>query len=55
MLVIMAVILGIMLSSPTIRQGYNDPTAQTVAAGALAVMAFGYITLNNMIADALEG
>ncbi len=54
MLVIMAVILGIMLSSPTIRQGYNDPTAQLVAAGALAVMGFGYVTLNGMIAEALE-
>jgi hypothetical protein len=55
MLVIMAVILGIMLASPTIRQGYADPTAQIVAAGALAVMGFGYLTLNGMIADALEG
>jgi len=55
MLVIMAVILGIMLASPTIRQGYADPTAQLVAAGALAVMGFGYLTLNGMIADALEG
>ena len=55
MLVIMAVILGIMLSSPTIRQGYADPSAQLIAAGALAVMGFGYITLNGMIADALEG
>jgi hypothetical protein len=54
MLVIMAVILGIMLSSPTIRHGYTDPTAQLVAAGALAVMGFGYITLNGMIAEALE-
>ena len=54
MLVIMAVILGIMLSSPTIRHGYNDPTAQLVAAGALAVMGFGYVTLNGMIAEALE-
>lgn len=55
MLVIMAVILGIMLSSPTIRQGYADATAQLVAAGALAVMAFGYAYLNGMIAEALEG
>lgn len=55
MLVIMAVILGIMLASPTIRQGYTDPTAQLVAAGALAVMGFGYVTLNSMIAEALEG
>jgi hypothetical protein len=55
MLVIMAIIIGIMLASPTIRQGYNDPTAQAVAAGALTVMGFGYITLNNMIAEALEG
>jgi hypothetical protein len=54
MLGIMAVILGIMLSSPTIRQGYTDPTAQLVAAGALAVMGFGYVTLNSMIAEALE-
>jgi len=28
---------------------------QLVAAGALAVMGFGYLTLNGMIADALEG
>lgn len=55
MLVIMAVILAIMLASPVIRQGYRDPTAQLVAAGALAVMGFGYVTLNDMIAEALEG
>lgn len=55
MLVIMAVILAIMLASPTIRQGYANPTAQLIAAGALGVMAFGYIQLNGMIADALEG
>ncbi len=34
MLAIMAVILGIMLSSPVIRQGYADPTSQMIAAGA---------------------
>ena len=33
MLAIMAVILGIMLLSPVIRQGYADPTAQMIAAG----------------------
>ncbi len=55
MLAIMAVILGIMLSSPVIRSGYADPTAQLIAAGALGVMAFGYTQLNGMIADALEG
>jgi hypothetical protein len=55
MLAIMAVILGIMLSSPVIRQGYADPTSQMIAAGALGVMAFGYTQLNGMIADALEG
>lgn len=55
MLAIMAIILGIMLSSPVIRQGYADPTSQLIAAGALAVMAFGYTQLNGMIADALEG
>ena len=32
----------------------SDPTAQLVAAGALAVMGFGYVTLNGMIAEALE-
>jgi len=55
MLAIMAVILGLMLSSPAIRQGYADPTAQLIAAGALGVMAFGYAYLNGMIAEALEG
>ena len=55
MLAIMAVILGIILSSPVIRSGYADPTAQTIAAAALGVMAFGYTQLNGMIADALEG
>ncbi len=55
MLAIMAVILGIILSSPVIRSGYSDPTAQTIAAAALGVMAFGYTQLNGMIADALEG
>ena len=57
MLAIMAVTLrvGIMLSSPVIRQGYADPTSQMIAAGALGVMAFGYTQLNGMIADALEG
>jgi hypothetical protein len=55
MLVIMAVILGIMLSSPTIRAGYADATAQLIAAVALGVMGFGYVNLNGMIADALEG
>jgi len=55
MLAIMAVILGLMLSSPAIRQGYADATAQLVAAGALGVMAFGYAFLNGMIAEALEG
>ncbi len=55
MLAIMAVILGIILSSPVIRSGYSDPTAQTIAAAALGVMTFGYTQLNGMIADALEG
>jgi len=55
MLGIMAVILGIMLSSPAIRQGYADPTAQLIAAIALGAMAFGYAYLNSMIAEALEG
>ncbi len=54
MLVIMAVIMGLMLSSPSIRAGFNDPTAQLVALGALSAMAYGYLFLNGMIQDALE-
>lgn len=54
MLLIMGVILVLMLSSPTIRQGYATPTAQLVAAVALGVMGFGYVFLNGMINEALE-
>lgn len=55
MLGIMGVILVLMLSAPSIRTGYASPTAQLIAAVALATMGFGYIYLNSMIADALEG
>lgn len=55
MLAIMGVILVLMLSSPNIRAGYATPTSQLIAAVALGVMGFGYIYLNGMIADALEG
>ncbi len=55
MLGIMGVILVLMLSAPSIRTGYASPTAQLIAAVALAMMGFGYLYLNSMIADALEG
>ena len=55
MLGIMGVILVLMLSSPNIRAGYATPTAQLIAAVALGMMGFGYLYLNSMIADALEG
>ena len=55
MLAIMGVILVLMLSAPSIRTGYASPTAQLIAAVALAMMGFGYLYLNSMIADALEG
>lgn len=54
MLVIMGIVLGMMLSSPSIRAGFAAPTAQLVAGAALAAMAFGYVFLNGMINDALE-
>lgn len=54
MLVIMGIVLGMMLSSPSIRAGFSAPTAQLVAGAALAAMAFGYVFLNGMINDALE-
>ena len=54
MLVIMGFVLGMMLSSPSIRAGFAAPTAQLVAGAALAAMAFGYVFLNGMINDALE-
>jgi len=53
MLGIMGVILMLMLSTPSIRAGYANPTAQLIAAGALGMMAFGYTYLNGMIAEAL--
>jgi hypothetical protein len=55
MLVIMAVILSLLLSSPVQRAGFAHPVAQLVTAGSLAAMAYGYVFLNGMIDDALEG
>ena len=55
MLGIMGGILLLMLSSPNIRQGFNDPVVQLIAGAALGAMAFGYVFLNGMIDDALEG
>lgn len=55
MLGIMGVIMLLMLSSPNIRQGFQNSVVQVVAALALAVMAFGYAFLNTLIDEALEG
>lgn len=55
MLGIMGVIMLLMLSSPNIRQGFQNPVVQVVAALALTVMALGYAFLNGMIDEALEG
>lgn len=54
LLAIIGVIVGLMLSSPSIRQGFADPTAQMVALASVAVMAYGYVFMNGMIRDALE-
>jgi hypothetical protein len=54
MLVIMAAILAMILSSAAIRAAYADPQVQLISTLALGVMAFGYVQLNSMIADALE-
>lgn len=54
MLVIMAAIFGLMISSPSIRAGYNNSTAQIVVAVALGMMGYGYLFLNDMINEALE-
>lgn len=55
MLGIMGVILLLMLSSPVQRAGFAHPVAQLVTAASLAAMAYGYLFLNGMIDDALEG
>jgi hypothetical protein len=55
MLGIMGVIMVLMISSPNIRQGFQNPAVQVVTALALAVMAFGYGFLNSLIDEALEG
>jgi hypothetical protein len=54
MLAIMGVILFLLLSSPSIRQGFRDPVVQAIAAGALAAMGGGYALLNGMIDEALD-
>lgn len=55
MLAIMGFILLLMLSSPVQRTGFAHPTAQLVTAASLAAMAYGYLFLNGMIDEALEG
>lgn len=54
MLAIMGGILFLMLSSPNIRQGFDNPTVQMIAFAALAAMGGGYVFLNGMIDEALE-
>ena len=54
MLAIMGGILFLMLSSPNIRQGFDNPTVQMITFAALAAMGGGYVFLNGMIDDALD-
>ncbi len=53
LLIVMGVIIGIMVASPAMRQGYADPTAQLILMVSLATMALGHYILNGMITDAL--
>ena len=55
MLGIMGVIMFMMLSSPAIRQGFREPSAQLVTLVGLGVMAYGYTFMSGMIDEALEG
>ncbi len=53
LLIIMGVVIGLMATSPAMREGYTDPTAQLILMGALGTMALGHYILNGMITDAL--
>ena len=53
LLIIMGVVIGLMATSPAMRQGYADPTAQMILMAALGTMALGHYILNGMITDAL--
>lgn len=55
MLFILGAILMMLFSSPQIRQGFADPGVQIITLVALGAMAFGYIFLNGMINEAMEG
>ena len=55
MMGIMGVIMLLMFSSGNLRQGFEEPVVQLIAAGALLTMALGYVFLNSMIDEALEG
>ena len=54
LLAIMALVVALMASSPSMRAGYADPASQAILMGALGAMALGYHFLNGMIADVLE-
>jgi hypothetical protein len=54
MLGIMAGIMVLILGSPSMRHSFSQPIAQLTAIICFAVMGFGYVYLNGMIADALE-
>ncbi|MCO6451208.1 MAG: hypothetical protein J5I90_10525 [Caldilineales bacterium] len=54
MLAIMGVVVLIMLSAEQNRVAYQDPFVQAFTLICLAVMALGYVLLNNMIDEALE-
>lgn len=55
MLAIIAGILTLMLSSPNIRQGFDSPAVQMISLAALVTMGGGYLFLNGMIDEAMDG
>ena len=54
MLGIMAAIMVLLMSSAGMRQTFSQPIAEITGLICFAVMGFGYIYLNGMIAEALE-
>lgn len=54
LLVIMGAVIALMATSPGMREGFLNVTAQTILMAALGAMAFGYYFLTGMIADVLE-
>ncbi len=55
MIGILAIIAILLFRSPEIRKGFQIPTVQIIAVVALLAMVGGYIYMNGMINEALEG